>query len=99
MMEVSAVAKTAAAITTAVGTVGGGALVLDARHAPYSVVSDLGVMEIFDLVEIAQRDGPEDWICRAIEEAIIELCSQDDGHYLCRDPEAADRLLEKAGCE
>jgi len=99
MMEISAAAKTAAAIVTSVGVVGGGALTLDGRHAPISVVSDIGVMEIFDLVEIAQRDGPEDWICRAIDEAIIELCTEDEDHYLCRDPEAADNLRKKAGCD
>jgi hypothetical protein len=98
MMELSATLKTAAAAVTAAGTIGGGAVVLDSRHAPMSVMSDIGVMEIFDLVEIAQRDGSEDWICRAIDEAIIALCSEDEDHYLCRDPEAAENIRKKAGC-
>lgn len=99
MMEISAAAKTAAAIVTSVGVVGGGAITLDARHAPISVMGDIGVMEIFDLVEIAQRDGKAEWICRAIDQAIIELCSDNPDHYLCRDTEAAHDLKKKAGCD
>jgi len=98
-MEISAAAKTAAAIVTSVGVVGGGALTLDSRHAPMSVMGDIGVMEIFDLVEIAQRDGKSEWICRAIDQKIIELCSENEDHYLCRDEEAVKDLKAKAGCE
>lgn len=98
-MEIPAAIKGAAAIVTAAGTIGGSALIIDSRYAPMSVVSKVSVIELFDLVEIAQRDGSEDWICRAIDEQIIQLCQQDEDHYLCRDPEAADKLREKAGCD
>ena len=98
MVEISGGIIKAAAICTAIGTIGTGAYTLDTRHAPYSIVGEIRVGSIFDLVEIAQRDGPSDWICRAIEEEIIELCSDDPDHYLCRDDEAAESIKEKAGC-
>lgn len=96
-MELGLITK-AAAVVTAIGTIGGGAVVLDSRHAPMSVMSDIAVGGIFDLVEIAQRDGRSDWICRAIDEELIKLCSKDEDHYLCRDDEAVKDLKEKAGC-
>ena len=99
MMEISAGLVKAAAMVGAIGTISGGAFVLDSRHAPYSVVSDMRVGGIFDLVEIAQRDGPSDWICRAIEEEIIKLCSDEPDHYLCRDHEAMENIKDKAECD
>lgn len=99
MMEISAGLVKAAAMVTAVGTISGGAFVLDSRHAPYSVVGEMRVGSIFDLVEIAQRDGPSDWICRAIDQEFIKLCSDDPDHYLCRDDEAMEDIKDKAGCD
>lgn len=98
-MEVATLLKSTAASVVAIGGIGGGVIALDTRHAPMSVMGEIGVMEIFDLVEIAQRDGKEDWICRAIDQAIIDLCSKNQDHYLCRDSEAAKNLKKKAGCE
>lgn len=56
------------------------------------------VRAIYDLVEIAQRDGPQAWICRAIDEEHLALCTELPGHYLCTDPDAFPAIKAKAGC-
>lgn len=88
----------AAAVVTALGTIGGGALYMDTRYAPASVVADLGVMQIFELVETAQRDGRSDWICRAIDMELAKLCSKNPNHYFCSDAEAVRDIKKKAKC-
>lgn len=98
-MAISGTIKAAAGVITSIGVIGGGAFALDARHAPASIVSDISVIQIFDLVETAQRDGQSDWICRAIEQQIAKLCSQDPEHYFCTDDDARDDIKAKAGCE
>ena len=97
-MDVGLIVK-AAAMVTAIGTIGGGVLVAENRYAPMSVVDDMSISRIFDLVGIAKRDGRSDWICRAIEEEVIKLCSNNEDHYLCRDEDAIKDLKEKAGCD
>lgn len=99
MMAIAATMTKAASVITAIGVIGAGSYTLDKRHAPMEVVSDIGVMQIFDLVEIAQRDGSQQWICRAIEQEIIKLCSKQPEHFLCRDPESVHSLKAKAGCD
>lgn len=99
-MAISTTVKSAAAVVTSLGIVGGGAITLDSRHAPATIVADIGVMEIFDLVELAREDGPNEWICDAIDKKIIEVCSENPDHYLCdSDRVAVTDLKKKAGCE
>ncbi len=98
MMEISATAKAAAAVVAAIGTISGSAVVIDNRYAPASIVSEIGVIQIFNLVETAQRDGRSDWICRAIDQEIVKLCSKDKDHYFCTDAEALADIKRKAGC-
>jgi len=88
----------AASVVTALGTIGGGALILDSRHAPMSVMSDLAVGQVLDLVDRARQEPDSDWLCQATEEELIKLCSRTKGHYLCRVDVQKD-LKRKAGCD
>ena len=92
----------AATVITAIGVVGGGALTLDHLHASQSWanqhVGEHRVRTIFQYMRQAQRDGPADWICNAIAEEFISLCTEVPDHYVCRDPEAKDDIMSKAGC-
>lgn len=93
----------AAAVVTAIGTIGGGAIGLDMRHASQQsfsehIASD-SVKVILQLVEQAAHDGPALWLCRAIDEEFIALCTSLPDHYLCRDDDAKIELKEKAGCD
>ena len=101
-MELAATLKSAAAVVTSVGIIGGGAYVLDERHFPRDsgerMQSASRVSTILELVDIAHREGRQQWICRALDEEFISLCTEQPKHYLCIDPEAKAQLLGKAGC-
>jgi len=86
-----------AAVITTIGVVAGGAYTLDQRHAPMSVMSDLAVSRVLDLVDRAQADPGSPWLCKAIDEELYRFCSKNAGHYLCR-PETIRDLKRKAGC-
>jgi hypothetical protein len=98
-MGLAATITKGASVVTAIGAIGGGAFYLDARHAPMTVVSEMAVSRIYDLVAIAQRDGREDWICRAIDEELARLCTKIPDHYFCVDTEARSDIKAKAGCQ
>ena len=92
----------AASVITAIGVIGGGAMTLDHLHASQAWanqhVGEHRVRTILLYMEQAQRDGPADWLCRAIEEEFISLCTEVPRHYMCRDPEAKADIKKKAGC-
>ena len=109
-MEIAGMCKTAAALVTSIGVIGGGALyiedahdALDDRHAPREALtvieSQLHVSRIFDLVQQAHDEGSPNWLCRAIESEYIELCTEVPAHFLCKDADAHRELVKKAGCE
>jgi len=88
----------AAAVVTAIGTIAGGAYVLDKRHAPMSVMSDMAISRILDLVDRARQDPGSPWLCKAIDEEVYKFCSVNAGHYLCQ-PDTIRDIKRKAGCE
>ncbi len=102
MMALTATISNAAKIVTALGVIGGGTAAIEIRYAHQDQVDQMQaadrVRAIYDLVEIAQRDGPEPWICRAIDEEHLALCTELPGHYLCTDPDAFPALKSRAGC-
>jgi hypothetical protein len=75
---------------------------LEIRYAHATVVMAMSsasrVGTIFDLVKQGQESGGEAWVCRAIEEELIQLCSEMPEHYLCNDKEAMENLRKQAGC-
>lgn len=101
IMALSATVVQAASVVAAIGTIGGGFVIVESRYAPISVMGDLAVMQLFDLVDQAQKSGPAPWICEAIDKEIIRLCSQQSEHYLCGDDgkEARQDIKRRAGCE
>lgn len=92
----------AAAAIVSIGAIGSGALTLDHLHASQAWATqhdgEHRVRTIFQYMRQAQRDGSEQWICNALEEEFIGLCTDVPDHYLCRDPEAKDDIMTKAGC-
>lgn len=101
-MGIATTLTKAAAIVTAMGTVGGGAIYLDTSHAKRSEVVSLEaagkVQTILSLVDQAHKEGAADWLCRSIEAEFIELCTKAPNHYLCTDKDAKRELKAKAGC-
>ena len=101
-MSLAATVTKAGSTVVAIGIVGGGALTLDHLHAPRSAItaieSQLRVDRIFDLVDQAAASGSPDWLCRAIEQEFISLCTEQPDHYLCTDPDAKRGLKARAGC-
>lgn len=93
----------AATVVVAIGGIGGGALTLDHLHASQLWANqheaEHRVRTIFTYMRQAQRDGPETWLCNALEEEFINLCTEVPEHYLCRDPDAKTDIKAKAGCE
>lgn len=98
---IAAVLK-AAKVAMAISVVGGGAYVLDDRHVSRTefnvhAASD-SLRNILDLVKQAKESGSPEWLCRLIEEEFIKLCTRDPNHYLCREQEGKQKMLERAGC-
>ncbi len=93
----------AAAYVAATGTIGGGALALDHLHVPASWAekheAEHRVRTIFDLADRAEGADAPDWLCDAIEQEFIALCTENPDHYLCEDPEPKQDIMEGAGCE
>lgn len=100
-MNIIASLNEAKGAVLAITAIGAGALGLDARHAKHddvvSLKADSRVATIFNLKDQAQRDGASQWLCRAIEEQFVALCTEAPDHYLC-DPEAKQDILTSAGC-
>jgi hypothetical protein len=91
----------AAAVVTAIGTIGGAGIYLD--HS-YVASEDFGkhlseqrVRTVFEYMDQIRQAGPEPWLCDALTQELVYLCSELPEHALCRD-DASDELLEKAGC-
>ena len=101
MMALSATLTKAATVVTAIGTVGGGALYLDHRHAPAETVgeikAELRVDRIFRLVDQASANGSPKWLCDALDKELVTLCTDEPDHYLCG-TDARRELKAKAGC-
>lgn len=93
----------AAAYVLATGSIGGGALALDHMHVPAgwakSHEADHRVRTIFELADRSKMSGSPDWLCDAIEQEFIALCSENPEHYLCKDPKAKSDIKRGAGCE
>lgn len=103
MMGLAATVIKGSSVVTAIGVIVGGGFALDARHAPRegfnAHVSSDRVRTIFDYVKQSKEDGAPAWLCRAIEQEFIALCTEQPKHYLCTDPDAKRELVSKAGCK
>lgn len=86
-----------AAVTTAIGRIGGGALYLNAAHAPISIVADPTVSRILELEDRAKAEPVSPWLCKAIDEELYRFCLRNEQHYLCR-PDTVRDIKRKAGC-
>jgi len=108
MLELTEIAKA----LTAVGLIGGGALTLNALHEPKgevdkaraefraetrSLQTDLRVDRIRNLVKDARAENSPDYLCDALEAEIIQLCTSEPEHYLCKN-NTPDELIQRAGC-
>lgn len=103
-MAIASKLKNAAAVVTSIGAIGAGAYALDERHASQEEFnafrSSARVSTILELAKESEQAGGPDWLCKAIDEEIIALCSEIPDHYLCRPgSDAVEKLKEKAGCD
>ena len=100
MMEIATLLKSTAASVVAISAIAGGVIGADSRYAPASAVSEikseLQVDRIFSLANEAAESGSPEWLCRALEIEMVELCTDNPDHYLCGD--GFDDIMEKAGC-
>ena len=91
---------TAAAVVTSIGTIGGGALYLNGAHVAsedferYLAKERVGT--IFEYMDQVRVQGPQSWLCQALEEELIELCVDLPEHPMCED---RDEILEETGCD
>jgi len=101
MMTLAATLTKGATVVTALGTIGGGALYLDNAHAPLERVEKLeasaAVQAIQNWIRTAREQGPDEYICDAIDSEFLVLCSEMPQHYLCK-PDVQEKLKSKAGC-
>ena len=42
-----------------------------------------------------RSQGPQPWLCRSLEEELIELCTDLPDHPMCED---RDQIIEEVGC-
>ena len=91
----------AAAVVTAIGTIGGGAMFLDHAHVASGDfskhLSEQRVRTVFSYMDQIKEAGPQDWLCRALDEELIHLCTELPDHAMCRDG-AMDDIMDEAGC-
>jgi hypothetical protein len=91
----------ASKVVAAIAAIGGAAIGMDVRYAPASAVSeikaDLRVDRIFRLVGEAQANGSPAWLCNALDEEFVALCTEQPEHYLCG-VDARREMKAKAGC-
>ena len=99
MMDLAAASKAVGAIAV----IGGGALGLHELHTPRvefnEHVASERVRTIFDLAKEAKESGSPDWLCRALDEEILSLCTRQPNHYICTDPDTKREIKAKAGCQ
>ncbi len=91
----------AAAVVTAIGSIGGGALYLDHAHVASGDfkqhLSEQRVQTIFSYMDQIKANGPQEWLCRALREELIYLCTELPQHAMCRDG-ARENILDEVGC-
>ena len=93
--------QTAAAVIVSIGTISGGALVVETRYTPqgtfYRHVADSKTGVILDLVQRAQgaTGDYKTTLCRALIEELGSICSDAPGHFMCSD---RDAYIKQAGC-
>ncbi len=90
-----------AAVVMAVSSIGGGAVYLDNAHVAAGDfskhLSEQRVQTIFSYMDQIKANGAQEWLCRALDEELIYLCTELPEHAMCRDG-ARERILNEVGC-
>lgn len=90
-----------ASVVMAITTIGGGAMFLDHAHVASGDfakhLSEQRVRTIFSYMDQIKANGPQDWLCRALDEELYHLCTELPEHAMCRDG-ARDNILDEVGC-
>jgi len=90
-----------AAVVGAITTIGGGAMYMDHAHVASEDfkqhLSEQRVRTVFDYMGQIRDNGPQEWLCRALEEELIHLCTELPDHAMCRD-DAREKILTEVGC-
>lgn len=89
-----------AATVAAIGSIGSGALYLDHAHVAsedferYLAKERVGT--IFEYMDQISKQGSQDWLCRSLEQELIELCTDLPNHVMCKERE---QILKETGCD
>lgn len=79
----------AATVATALGTIGGAAVFLDHAHVASEDfaqhLSEQRVRTVFGYMDQIREQGPQPWLCRAMEEEFLGLCTELPDHAMCDD--------------
>ena len=109
MMEIVAAIKTVTVGIAAVGFVVGGTLYIEDAHdaladehdslVPHSEfdghLAEQRVRTIFGYMDQIRALGPEQWLCDAMSQELIVLCTDVPEHAMCKDRSS---ILEQVGC-
>jgi len=99
MMSIAATVVKAASVVSACGVIGGGALYLDTTHVQATEfsahISESRVRTIFGYLDQIDKNGPQPWLCRALHQEFVQLCTEVPHHSLCQDRQA---IMQSTGC-
>ena len=91
----------AALVVSSLGTIGGGALYLNNAHVASEDFSkhlaEQRVNTIFNYTDQIEANGPQSWLCNALEEELYNLCTALPNHAMCKG-DTMDDIIEEAGC-
>ncbi len=109
MMEVMAAVKTVSIILAGAGTLIGATLYIEDAHdalaaehnelVPHSEfdghLAEQRVRTIFGYMDQIRASGPQTWLCDAMKQEFIELCTALPDHAMCND---RGEIIEQMGC-
>ena len=91
----------AALVISAIGTIAGSGVALDHLHVARSDfdkhLSEQRVRTVFEYMNQIRVNGPQPWLCDALQQELISLCTELPDHAMCRDG-AMDEVLDEVEC-
>ena len=109
MIEVPVIFKTASIALVSVGIIVGATLYIEDAHdalaaehkdlVPHSEfdghLAEQRVRTIFGYMDQIRASGPQTWLCDAMAQEFIELCTALPDHAMCND---RGEIIEQMGC-
>ena len=100
------VVESAVALTVVAGSLVGGSLYIEGQHKKLDSdhvhssdfsqhLSEQRVQTIFSYMDQIAKSGPQDWLCRALHQEFLTLCTELPDHAMCED---RNEIIDEAGC-